>query len=204
MHLETLSRVVALILANLGCSGVCLSGQPALRPDGEAPPQKTVQEATLPQKPQANVGVPIRLRIPRINVDAVIEPVGLTAQGAMDAPGNPDHVGWYDLGSRPGEKGSAVLAGHLDWYNGKTAVFRHLDRLRKGDTLSVETNKGKFIPFVVREIRTFQPSEYAPELFQKNDGRHLNLVTCSGNWDSAQKNYSERLVVFADAAVSGL
>ncbi len=117
----------------------------------------------------------------------------------MDVPSHPDNVGWYNLGSRPGEIGSAVLAGHLDWYNGKTAVFQHLDRLRKGDTLSVETDNGRFLLFVVREIRTYQPTEYAPEVFQKSDGRHLNLVTCGGTWDSARKMYSKRRVIFTDA-----
>lgn len=203
MSIEILSRAALLFIANIGCTSTCLLHEPALRADLQAVAQKFVHRTALLRQPQENADAPVRLKIPRINVDAVIEPVGLTSTGVMEVPSNPDNVGWYDLGSKPGEKGSAVLAGHLDWYDGKTAVFQHLDKLRKGDVLSVETNKGKTLPFIVREIRTFQPDEYAPDLFQKSDGRYLNLVTCSGTWDAARKNYSERLVVFADAAVLG-
>ncbi|MDO8468218.1 MAG: class F sortase [Candidatus Peribacter sp.] len=203
MSIEILSRAALLLIANIGCASTCQLHEPALRSDLQAVAQKFVQRTAFLQQLKENADPPVRLKIPRINVDAVIEPVGLTSTGVMDVPSNPDNVGWYDLGSKPGEKGSAVLAGHLDWYGGKTAVFQHLDKLRKGDVLSVETNKGKTLPFIVREIRTFQPNEYAPDLFQKNDGRYLNLVTCSGTWDAARKNYSERLVVFADAAVPG-
>lgn len=143
-------------------------------------------------------GLPIHLRIPGIDVGAAIESVGLTSKGAMDVPTDPNNVGWYHLGPRPGEQGSAVLAGHLDWYGGKTAVFQYLNKLREGDLLTVETDNGRFFTFVVREIRTYHPDEYVPEVFQNNDGAHLNLITCGGDWDSARKIYKERLVVFTD------
>src|SRR3989339_607307 len=203
MYTEALSKAVLFIFANIGCAS-CLFGPPALRAESPAIPQRPTQGLTLLRPSRASVGAPVRLRIPSIGVDAAIEPVGRTSKGMMDAPGNPDTVGWYSLGSRPGEKGSAVLAGHLDWYGGKTAGFRHLDALRKGGILSVETDKGKFVPFVVREMRTLPSNEYAPDLFRSSDGSHLNLVTCSGAWDTARKNYSERLVVSADAAGPGL
>jgi LPXTG-site transpeptidase (sortase) family protein len=144
-------------------------------------------------------GIPMRLKIPSINVNAVIESVGLTAQMAMDTSDDPDNVGWYNLGPRPGQEGAAVLAGHLDWYEGEKSVFEHLDQLRPGDGISVETDTGMSLTYVVRGIRMYQPDEYAPEVFQQRVGKHLNLVTCGGAWDPVRKIYSERLVVFAEA-----
>lgn len=160
--------------------------------------RKRVPAVTSPA-PQTDTDFPVRLKIPSIGVDAAIESVGLTAKKAMDVPKNSDNVGWYNLGPRPGDKGNAVLAGHLDWYYGKTAVFQHLSKLKVGDVLSVETDQGKSFPFVVREIRTYKPNEHALDVFKKSDGRHLNLVTCGGIWDTFRKMYSERLVVFTDA-----
>jgi len=75
---------------------------------------------------QADPGLPVRLKIPKINVDSAFEYVGLTPQGAMDVPKGPAEVGWFKLGTRPGEIGSAVVAGHSGWKNGIPAVFDNL------------------------------------------------------------------------------
>lgn len=202
MHRNFLSRVAIFVVSGAGCvTSLLLTFQLAFQLEAIAAPP--AQDTTLQRQPQAQMetSLPVRLKIPSINLDAAIEAVGLTSKGAMNVPKDPDNVGWYSLGTSPGEKGNAVLDGHLDWYNGKTAVFQHLDKVRTGDILYVETDKGRLIPFIVREIRTFQQSEYASALFQKSDGRHLNLVTCSGAWDTFRKIYSERLVVFSDAVV---
>ena len=58
------------------------------------------------------LGIPTRLRIPKINVDTVVESVGLTLDDAMDVPKNYKHTAWYNGGPRPGQIGSAVINGH--------------------------------------------------------------------------------------------
>lgn len=141
---------------------------------------------------------PVRLIIPSINVDAVVENVGITAAGAMEVPGNTIDVGWYKLGPPPGEVGSAVISGHFDGRDGGSGVFNNLDKLKQGDKMYVINNQGTTTTFVVRESRTYNPG-YADEVFFSNDnGAHLNLVTCDGVWDKNKKSYSKRLVVFAD------
>ena len=59
---------------------------------------------------QINFGIPIRLTIPKIKVDATIKSLGLTSNGNMDTAKGPYDVGWFNLGPRPGEIGSAVIA----------------------------------------------------------------------------------------------
>ena len=71
--------------------------------------------AAIPNPEQATSGFPVRLRIPSINVDAPVEYVGLTPDGAMDVPKERANVAWFNLGPRPGENGSAVVAGHYGW-----------------------------------------------------------------------------------------
>jgi len=149
---------------------------------------------------QINPEFPVRLKIPIINVDAAIEHVGLTSEGAVDVPKNPINAAWFDVGPRPGENGSAVITGHYGrWKNGETSVFDNLYKLKKEDKLYVEDNKGIIITFVVREIRSYEPDAYASEVFISSDGKsHLNLITCEGVWDNNFKSYSKRLVVFTD------
>lgn len=140
---------------------------------------------------------PVRLIIPTINVNAAIQNVGVNQSGEMEVPNNSIDVGWFKLGPRPGEKGSAVIAGHFDGENGGAGVFTNLYKLKKGDKLYVENSKGITITFLVRESRTYDPG-YADNVFSSSDSAHLNLVTCDGVWDGAKKSYSRRLVVFAD------
>lgn len=154
--------------------------------------------AALQSQEQASIGLPVRLKIPVIKVDAAIEYVGLTQRGAMDVPRSPEDVAWFSLGPRPGEKGSAVIAGHIDWKNGEAAVFNSLYKLRKGDKLYIEDDKGASISFIVREIRTYNPGEDVPDVFYQSEGIHINLITCDGVWDKSKKSYTNRLVVFAD------
>jgi LPXTG-site transpeptidase (sortase) family protein len=158
---------------------------------------KSPTGGTVPE--QVRAGSPVRLTIPRIGVDAVLESVGLTAEGAVAVPKGPANAAWFDLGPRPGEVGSAVITGHFGWKDNLPAVFDDLSSLRAGDSLLVEDEKGVVTVFVVRELRTYGEYEDAPDVFSSSDGKaHLNLVTCEGIWNKSSKSYSKRLVVFAD------
>jgi LPXTG-site transpeptidase (sortase) family protein len=158
------------------------------------------QEQLNPSSSEVTVGLPIRLKIPAINVDATVESLGLTPQGNMDTPKGPDNVAWFNLGSRPGEDGSAVIAGHYGtWKNGKGSVFDNLHKLQPGDKIITEDENGVIVTFIVRESRNFDPKADASDVFSSDDERaHLNLITCEGTWNKDSKSYSERLVVFAD------
>jgi LPXTG-site transpeptidase (sortase) family protein len=148
---------------------------------------------------QVRAGVPVHLTIPRIGVDAAVEFVSLTPEGAMAVPKGPANAAWFEPGPRPGEEGSAVIAGHFGWKDGIPAVFDDLHTLQKGDKIYVEDETGTTTVFVVRELRRYGEYEDAPDVFSSSDGKaHLNLVTCEGIWNKSSKSYSKRLVVFAD------
>lgn len=143
--------------------------------------------------------LPMRLRISAIDLDASIENVGLTDEGAMDVPKNRANVAWFEPGWRPGENGNAVMAGHYGIRNGRPSVFDDLHKLRRGDVVSVEDDKGSIISFVVREIRRYDPEADASSVFVSYDGKsRLVLITCEGEWDALSDGYPRRLVVFAD------
>lgn len=145
-------------------------------------------------------GSPVRLKIPKLNVDAPISPVGMTPDGEMQSPSGAKNVGWFQLGVLPGDTGSAVMAGHSGrWANGEGSVFDNLYKLRAGDSIFVEDGKGASTTFVVQASRSYDPKANAADVFNPNDGKaHLDLITCEGTWDEASKSYSKRLVVFAD------
>lgn len=163
--------------------------------NGKSVSQNSVSKSQVVDK--AFPGLPMRLKIPAININVAIQPLGVTPKGEMEVPSNTVDVGWFKLGSRPGERGSAVIAGHFNGESGEAGVFTNLYKLKEGDKLYIEDNKGTSIAFVVREKHTYDPG-YADNVFSRSDSAHLNLVTCDGVWDGAKKSYNKRLVVFAD------
>lgn len=161
-------------------------------------PPRTSSSVVRDQK-TASVGLPARLKIPTINVDAAIESVGITSEGDMGTPKDPAGVAWYEHGPRPGEIGSSVIDGHYGWVNKGPAVFDNLYKLRKGDKLYVLDAAGATYTFVVNESKSYDPNADTASIFLSNDGKaHLNLITCEGTWNKSQKSYSSRLIVFAD------
>ena len=125
--------------------------------------------------------------------------MGLTDDGAMAVPKSPDEAAWFNLGPRPGEAGSAVISGHYGWKNNIPAAFDNLYKLKKGDQVYVEDERGATTIFVVRESKVYGENQNASDVFGSSDGKsHLNLITCAGVWDKTQKSYSNRIVVFAD------
>ncbi len=157
-------------------------------------------EQTTAMLSQENIKLPVRLKIPKINVDAAIEYVGVTPLQAMDTPKDPINAAWFELGRRPGEIGSAVIAGHYGpWKTGQKSVFDDLNKLSAGDKLYIHDDKDGVIAFVVREIRTYTKKQDATDVFSSDDGKaHLNLITCEGIWNEAKESYPSRLIIFAD------
>ncbi len=159
---------------------------PAPQIDGIAP----IDEASDAAKPE-------RLLIPKLDIDADIQYVGVAASGNMAVPNNFTDVGWYRYGPLPGQKGSAVIDGHVDNALGLDGVFKHLDRLQKGDDIYVQTKGGLKLHFKVERVETYGYKDVPGELlFGRTDKRRLNLITCGGSWVKSEKTYDERVVVY--------
>lgn len=158
------------------------------------------QAQTITEIPATITVRPVRLKIPSIGVDAVIESLALAPDGTMATPKGPDDVAWFELGTLPGENGSAVITGHYGtWKNGQGSVFDNLHKINAGDKLYVEDANGTTNVFVVRESRSLEPSADTTDIFSSEDeASHLNLITCEGTWNKDSKSYSKRLVIFAD------
>jgi len=160
---------------------------------------KIIKTKVVPIKSKIVFGLPIKLKIPTLKINSNIESIGLTKDGAVDSPVGPINTGWYKLGPRPGEIGSAIIDGHSGWKGGIPAVFDNLYKIKIGDKIYVEDDKGKTIAFVVRKIMKYDPNVIATDVFISTDKKsHLNLITCTGVWDNVSKSHSSRLIVFTD------
>jgi LPXTG-site transpeptidase (sortase) family protein len=153
----------------------------------------------LPEESIGSPGLPRYLLIPKIKLTANIEYVRVTKEGAMDVPKIIQNVAWYELGVRPGDIGSAVIAGHYGWKNGKSSAFDNVSKLKKGDMVYIKDDNGTIISFVVQKKETYDSTASAEAIFMSNDGKsHLNLITCSGTWNAVEKKYSSRTIIFTN------
>ena len=154
-------------------------------------------------RPAGMVVIPTRLRIPAIGVNAQVEPLGMLPNGDMATPMQRpwDDVGWYNAGPHPGERGSAVIDGHLDRPGGYPAVFWHLRDLYVGAAVLVITSAGQTLRFQVTHIALYMP-QAAPlqDIFGNKGGTYLNLITCAGDWIPSEHQTTLRLVVYTSLA----
>lgn len=143
-------------------------------------------------------GVPKRIIIPKIQIDASVESVGMDAQGRMDVPRFVNETAWYNLGYKPGENGNAVIDGHLDTTTGAPAVFYNLSSLEPGDKITIVDENGKNLNFIVERKEIYAYNQIPmQEVFGANDYPRLNLITCTGWFNQQTKNYSNRVVIYS-------
>jgi LPXTG-site transpeptidase (sortase) family protein len=142
-------------------------------------------------------GKPVRLVIPKINVDANIQEVGITQKGNMATPNNFVDAGWYKYGPIPGNQGSAVIAGHVDNGVALPAVFYNLKDLAAGDDIYITNENNELLHFTVTGSKTYNFNAKADEVFTEDSGKLLKLITCSGVWVQKYRTHNKRLVVSA-------
>lgn len=157
--------------------------------------QASPASLTGPTTSQAPVGVPQRISIPALHVDAPIVPVGLDPAGALEVP-DVHEVGWYTASPHPGETGPALLAGHVNW-SGTPGAFARLAQLNAGDEVTVATTTGP-TSFRVTSVTT-QPKtgiDWRQVLADRPDPE-LVLVTCGGRLDHATRSYESNVIARA-------
>ncbi|MFI8927445.1 class F sortase [Streptomyces sp. NPDC053474] len=171
---------------------------------GHPPPQPSAAQAASPGTRSAPGAAPLppsppdRVRVPAIGVDAPLMGLGLTRQGSLDVP-PPRHdnlAGWYEAGTTPGERGTAIVAGHVDNADGP-AVFYRLGALKKGQVIEVERRDGTVALFAVDAVEVYDAKSFPDEKVYGAAARaELRVITCGGAY-SKRTGYQGNVVVFA-------
>ena len=168
---------------------------PAPRPGAAGRFQDPVRPAS-----QRATGVPVRVEIPAIHVDAGIQRLHRDAKGVLQPPDSWTEAGWFAAGVRPGAIGPAVLAGHLDTTK-QVAVFVNLRLLRPGDRITVRTSTKQAVHFTVTHSRVVRKALFpTDEVYGPTPDAQLRLITCSRPFDEERGIYADNLVVFATKA----
>jgi sortase (surface protein transpeptidase) len=146
---------------------------------------------------------PTHIQIPAIGVSARIVKLGLNRDKTMETPTNYATTGWYEPGPEPGERGAAVIAGHVDNTNGP-AVFFKLGELRRGNVIRIKVADRRTIRFRVTGLERWPKSNFPTKrVFGRTRAATLRLITCGGAFDSATGHYVDNTVVYAVRRTAG-
>ncbi|MEU2487437.1 class F sortase [Streptomyces sp. NPDC052071] len=142
--------------------------------------------------------VPVRIRIAAIGVDAPMTGLGLGPDGSLDAPpeGDRNLTGWYEGGTPPGTRGTAVVAGHVDDAEGPS-VFYSLGSLKKGAEVEVDRRDGRTAVFAVDAVEVYENDTFPDErVYGATPDASLRLITCGGGY-TRETGYQGNVVVYA-------
>jgi LPXTG-site transpeptidase (sortase) family protein len=159
-------------------------------------------ERSRPVAALAAIGVPDRLVVPSVGIDAPVVPIETSTDGVLTPPADVDTAGWWQRSAEPGARAGQVLVtghtvhdgdGSMDAMGGVKAGDRV--RLRSGHQTAVY-RAGAVAVYSRGEV-----AEQARELFGQDRGHgRLVLVTCA-DWNG--EDYESNIIVFADPVRRG-
>ena len=151
----------------------------------------------MAQKVSRQAADPVRLRIPTIGVDAPVDPLTLDENGVLPPPDNYEGTGWWRDGPEPGERGPAVIVGHVDSYRGP-AVFYRLSDLATGDRILVDLADDSTAVFVTQRIERYPKDAFPTQaVYGHTPDAELRLISCGGDFDRTARRYLDNIVVYA-------
>ncbi len=173
---------------------------PRRTPEPISPP---AAPPTTPASPAPRLtGIPARIRIETIGVDAAVVPVGLNAKGGQDAPKPKELAYWYKLGPKAGAAvGNTAITGHS--YQDGLVVFNNLGALKSGDVITLVLDEGT-LPYRVAEMESVSKTRFdliKDKVYDFTHAQRLVLVTCSGEWDAAHRTHKSWTIVYADPVI---
>lgn len=166
-------------------------------PEAKLPPRSVrghVIERAAPVR--TTPGSPTRVIIPVQDINVPVVPIQ-TAAGVLTPPSNPQELGWWAGGAKPGAKtGSALITGHTVHTGG--GALDNLNDLRLGNEVIVLTDHGKLTYRVIHVVDFTKGNlaDSAQRLFSQEKRGRLVLITCS-DWNGVQ--YLSNTVVTAIA-----
>ncbi len=158
-----------------------------------AAPSAATEPAVLP------ASAPVTLEIPSIGVRTDLLRLGLRENRSLevppDGPGAP--AGWYDQSPTPGDRGPAVMLGHVNATDGGKGVFADLRTLKAGDRISVTREDGTTAVFVFQRGEAYRKDEFPTlTVYGNTPGAEIRLITCDGyNPDTGE--FDDNYVVYA-------
>lgn len=161
-------------------------------PEPEPEPEEPADPAEWDQKQPT----PVRMRVPAIGVDAPVIELGLDADGWLEVPQTAHETGFWTGGYWPGERGPAVIAGHVDW-EGREGVFWDLRNLEPGAEVEVEREDGSVVRYRIDRLEQVDKDSFPTEkVYNRTELPEIRLITCGGAFDRSARSYEDNVIAY--------
>lgn len=188
-------------------TGTASSAAPAALPTAAttSPASESAGPAPTALPPAASpdgalsASVPVSVEVSSVGISSTLLQLGKQPNGEVETPpGEPGSpAGWYKDSPSPGQRGSAVILGHVNSTKSPVGVFYRLRELSAGQTITVTRSDHTAAVFTVDTVRTYHKSSFPTvEVYQNADRPEIRLITCGG-YDQATGQYLDNTVVFA-------
>lgn len=170
------------------------SSTPPVAQPYDVAPGTEIESSSPTPIPRPAPGVPVRLVVPSLHVDAPVIPISAPG-GVLLPPGDPQTLGWWSAGAKPGAAtGGALITGHTVHTGG--GAFDNLETLDSGDVVRVRTPHG-VLDYAVTAVTVYRKSTLARDaerIFSQSVRGRLVLITCE-DWNGT--GYDSNAVVVA-------
>ncbi|MFB8369815.1 class F sortase [Pseudarthrobacter sp. NPDC055928] len=143
--------------------------------------------------------VPVSIDIPSSVTRSKLISLGLRNDGTLEVPpGEPGApAAWFNGSPTPGERGPAVIYGHVNATDGGLGVFADLRSLAKGDLIRITRQNGTIAVFKTDRGEQYSKTAFPTEkVYGNTEGAELRLITCDG-YDAKTGEFDDNYVVYA-------
>lgn len=164
----------------------------------DTPDEQRPQDAGY--KWQGRDNDPKRIIIEKLDVDELIQNVGIDQNSQIAVPNNIHIAGWFVDSVRPGEQGLSIIDGHVNGPHSDAGVFKRINELQKGDEVKIVFGDNSEKVFKVYDNQSVENNDAGSLLYSQIPTlkRQLNLITCTGSYDSAEHNYTQRQITILE------
>ena len=139
---------------------------------------------------------PVRVRSDAVDITSDMIPLGKDDEGRLEVPEDAHTAGWWTGRANPGERGPAVIVGHVDSREGPGA-FWELPGLEEGDRVTVDREDGTSVHWRVDRVEEHPKDEFPTDaVYGDTDEPTLRMITCSGFFDPEVRSYDQNTIVF--------
>ncbi|MGC5343479.1 sortase domain-bontaining protein [Streptomyces sp. DT171] len=175
--------------------------------DRSGPPPRPVAAGTVPTDRAHSMrtarpvdgmsrSVPTVVRIPDVGMSVPLVPVQLSGDGKLPLPEDRTRASWLASSVTPGERGTSVIAGHVDAREGP-AAFYQLSAVKPGMRIEVRRTDGTTARFTVDAVAVYPQDDFPDAtVYGPTPGPSLRLLTCTG-WDANAHEYRDNVVIYA-------
>ena len=143
--------------------------------------------------------VPVYIDVPSSDTESKLISLGLRNDGTLEVPpGEPGApAAWFNGSPTPGERGPAVIYGHVNATDGGSGVFADLRSLVKGNLVRITRGDGTTAVFATDRGEQYSKAAFPTEkVYGNTEGAELRLITCDG-YDPKTGEFDDNYVVYA-------